>query len=191
MKRTKRAKLLVLLACCLLLTGCPPSGGYLLPQAQEDAQVKTIVYWQDTLSVTRHQVSIDVRGVWSVADSATSVILEVNNRNAAPVKIDFARCEMVNSDSGDKLTLRSLSDETQGESSPAFLSERTVVINGGQMRRFALEFKMSSEDGRSSVSRDVLGQGTELRIPVRLEDESATEVDFIIAFKYADYRYRS
>jgi hypothetical protein len=190
MKRTKRAKLLVLLACCLLLTGCPPSGGYLRPQAQEDAQVKTIVHWQDTLSITRHQVSIDVRGVWSVADSDTSVILEVNNRNAASVKIDFARCEMVNHDSKDKLTLRSLSDETQ-ERSPAFLSERTVVINGGQMRRFALEFKMSSEDGRSSVSRDVLGQATELRIPVMLEDEAATEVDFIIAFKYADYRYQS
>jgi hypothetical protein len=190
MKLKKRAKGVALLACCLLLTGCPPSMGYLRPEAQEGAEVKTIVYWQDTLSVTRHQVSIDVRGVWSVADSATSVILEVNNRNADSIKIDFDRCEMVNNDSKDKLTLRSLSDETK-EGSPSFLSERTVVVNGGQIRRFALEFKMMSEDGRSSVSRDVLGQTTELRMPVMLEDKATTQVDFIIAFKYADYRYQS
>jgi hypothetical protein len=190
MKRAKTAKMIVLLACCLLLTACPPSGGYLVPQGQAGAEVKTIVYSRDTLVVERNQLSVAARGVWSVADSDTSVILIVNNRNADSVVIDFDKCEMVNNESQDKLSLRSVSEET-AKNGPAFLSERTVIINGGQERQFNLEFKINSADGRSGVARNVLGETATLRIPVVLKGETTSQVDFIITFKYGDYRSQS
>lgn len=182
----KEAKLIALLACCLLLTACPPSGGELVPLAQEEgAELLTTNFRNDTVRVSREQVNIKARGVWSIADSNTSVILEISNANAEAVTVDFNRCGLVNSDSGEKLSLRSASDETAG-SGPTFLSDNVVTIGSQQERRFALEFKISSADASSSVMRNVLGQTVTLRIPVAVKAETPAKVEFVFTFKYAE-----
>jgi hypothetical protein len=198
MKRTKTAKILVLLACSLLLTACPPNGGDLLPLAQGDgAQLATTKFKDDTLRVTHGQVSVRGRGVWSVADSDTSVILEISNRKTEPFIVDLERCELFNDESKEKLVLRSVSEETSAKSGPTFLSDKVVRVDAGQERKFALEFKMVAADGRSSVSRNVLGQTVTLRLPVMLngetpaqvaKDERLAQLDFVLSFKYAEYQ---
>ena len=181
-KGAKALKLILLLVCCLLLTACPPAGGDLIPLALgEGAELFTTTFRNDTLRVRREQVSIKARGVWSIADSNTSVILDISNANSEAVTVDFNRCELVNSDSREKLSLLSISDETNGNG-PAFLSERIVSIGSQQEKRFALEFKISSADGRSSVPRNVLGQTVTLRVPVLMKEA----VDFVFTFKYAE-----
>lgn len=199
MKRIKTAKMIVfLLASCLLLTACPPDGGDLVPLAQgEGASLATTKFNDDTLAITQSRVRLAARGLWSVADSATSVILEIVNANPEPLIVDFARCELVNNESKEKLVLRSLSDET-AKSGPAFLAEKTLTINGGEEKKIALEFKLDPGNGRSSVSRNVLGQTITLRLPVMLkaeragggvdENERPAQVDFVLTFKYAGYQ---
>ncbi|HEV7858120.1 MAG TPA: hypothetical protein VGO91_05780 [Pyrinomonadaceae bacterium] len=196
MKRTNTAKILVLLACCLLLTACPPNGGDLVPVTQgEGAELSTTKFKDDTLRVTHEAVSVRGRGVWSVADSDTSVILEISNAKIEPVIVDLGRCELFNDESKEKLVLRSVSDETTAKGGPTFLSDKVIRIDGGQERKLALEFKMNSADGRSSVSRNVLGQTATLRLPVMLKgetpvqvdkDERPAQVDFVLTFKYAE-----
>lgn len=184
MKGAKTLKLILLLVCCLLVAACPPAGGDLFPQAQgEDAELFTTKFTNDTLRVTHEQLGIKARGVWSIADSNTSVILEISNANAEAVTVDFNRCELVNGDSHEKLSLLSVSDETNGNG-PAFLSDRIVAISGGQERRFALGFKIISADGRSNVTRNVLGQTVTLRVPVAIKGE----VDFVFTFKYGEHQ---
>jgi hypothetical protein len=186
MKGALTLKLILLLACCLLVTACPPTGGDLVPLAQgEGAELFTTKFRNDTLRVTRGQVSIKARGLWSIADSNTSVILEISNASAEAMTVDFNRCELVNSDSREKLSLLSVSDETNGNG-PAFLSDKIVMISGGQERRFALEFKIDSADASSSVPRNVLGQTVMLRVPVLMKGETPVEVDFVFTFKYAE-----
>lgn len=179
-------KLVALVACCLVLTACPPEGGELVPLAQEGAQLLTTKFSNDTISITREQVNIKAHGFWSIADSRTSVILDISNLNAEALMVDFNRFELQNSESKEKLTLRSVSDEA-GASGPAFLSERAVTIGSQQARRFALEFKINSADGSSaSVRRDVLGQTVILYIPLMLKGETPHGVDFVFTFKYAE-----
>src|SRR5215212_4485207 len=89
------ARALILLAGCLLLTACPPDGGDLVPVARGGgASLATKSFEGDTLSVTREGVTLSARGRWSVADAATSVILEASNANAEPAAIDFGRGEL-------------------------------------------------------------------------------------------------
>jgi hypothetical protein len=184
----KTFKLTLLFACCLLVTACPPAGGDLAPLAQgEGAELFTTKFTNDTLRVTHEQISIKARGLWSIADSDTSVILEISNANVEAVTVNFNRCELVNSDSREKLSLLSVSDETDGNG-PAFLSDRIVTISSKQERRFALEFKIISADSRSSVTRNVLGQTVALRVPVVMKGETPIEVDFVFTFKYAEHQ---
>jgi hypothetical protein len=70
-----------------------------------------------------------------------------------------------------------------------------LTIDGGQEKKLALEFKLNSPDGRSSVSRNVLGQTASLRLPVMMkgethsqveQDERPAQVDFVLTFKYAE-----
>src|ERR1700749_2325071 len=89
------ASALALLAGCLLLTACPPDGGDLVPLSSgEGASVATRSFEGDTFVVTREGVTLRARGRWSVADAATSVILDASNANAEPVMIDFGRGEL-------------------------------------------------------------------------------------------------
>ena len=84
--------LLVLLAGCLLLTACPPGGGDLVPLPRgEGASVTTESFEGDTLVVTREGLTLRARGRWSVADAATSVILDASNANAEPAVMEFGR----------------------------------------------------------------------------------------------------
>lgn len=186
--RTERARtLLCALACCLLLTACPPGGGDLMPLAGADgAELATDKVSDDTLRLTRAGVTVAARGRWSVADAATSVILDISNANASAVRVDFGRAELFNQQSGARTGLRSVSDETGG--GPHFLQERVVRIEGGQARRFALEFRLDADDGRAGAARDLRGQTTTLRLPVEVEAESPVRVDFALDFKYAEYR---
>lgn len=185
-KGAKTLKLILLLVCCLLVTACPSAGGDLVPLAQgEGAELFTTKFRNDTLRVWHGQVSIKARGLWSIADSNTSVILEISNANAEAVTIDFNRCELVNSDSREKLSLQSVSDETN-DNGPAFLSDKIVLIDGKQERRFALEFKIISADASSSVPRNVMGQTVMLKVPVLVKGETPVEVDFVFTFKYAE-----
>lgn len=184
----KAGALALLFAVCLLLTACPPEGGELVPQARGDgANLGTTQSEDDTLKVTREGVTLRARGHWSVADADTSVILEVGNTKTEAATIDFARSEMLNDVSKSRLSLRSVSRESVGGGEPAvFLPDKTAKVEGGQTAKFVLEFKMDSADGRSGVERDVLGQTVTLRVPVEIP--SATAVDFVFGFKYAERR---
>jgi hypothetical protein len=179
------ARVLVLLAGCLLLTACPPDGGDLVPLASGDgASVATTSFEGDTLVVTREGVTLRARGRWSVADAATSVILEASNANAEPVTIDFGRGKLYRPDidGGWPITLLSVARE-----SGAFLPEKRAEIGGGGSATFVLEFKMESRDGRSGVPRDVAGQTARLRLPVEVRPGATT--DFLFSFKYSERRW--
>lgn len=185
--RTRAPGLALVLAFCLLLTACPPEGGDLLPMAGgEGAALVKTRFEGDTLSISRGGVTLKARGRWSVADGATSVILEAANANAESVTIDFARCEMAG-DGGERWALRSVSDET-ANAGPAFLSERAVGVGGGQERRFALEFKINDEGGRGGVPRNVLGRTATLRVPVEVKSGPPARFDFAFSFKFAESR---
>src|SRR5205085_82788 len=66
---------------------------------------------------------------------------------------------------------------------------------GGREEKFVLEFKINSDDGRSGVPRNLLGQTMTLRLPVEIDSAKpsadsagASRVDFVFGFKYAEYR---
>ena len=184
----KASALAALLVACLLLTACPPDGGDLVPSAgQEGAALTTTKFEGDTLSFTRDGVTLKARGLWSVADGSTSVILDVANTNDVPAALDFARCEMVIKESGRRLALRSLSHETAA-GGPVFLADRLIQVDGGQSGRFVLEFDMGSEGGGSGEPRNLLGQTVTLRIPALVGGETSAPVDFVLVFKYAEYQ---
>ncbi|PYS82707.1 MAG: hypothetical protein DMF67_11875 [Acidobacteria bacterium] len=186
----KALALALLLAACVLLTACPPDGGDLVPLAgQEGAALATTKFEGDTLSLTRGGVTLKARGLWSVADGSTSVILEVANTNDVPASLDFGRCEVVIKESGQRLRLRSLSNEAAA-GGPVFLAERVVRIDGGQSGRFTLEFEISPEGGSSGATRNVLGQTVALRLPAEVERETRAPFDFVFVFKYAEYQRR-
>jgi hypothetical protein len=177
--------LVLTLVCGLLLTACyPPAGGDLAPIAGRDgATLLTTRFKDDTLNIAQSGVTMKARGRWSVADSSTSVILDVSNANAQAVTVDFGRAELTNNSSRQQLRLRSVSDE-RAAGGPSFLDERVLTIDGGQQKSFVLEFKVDSPDGRSGVARDVQGQTVTLRVPVRFQTEAAAQVDFILEFRY-------
>jgi hypothetical protein len=180
-----------LLAACLLLTACPPDGGDLVPVAgQEGAALSTTKFEGDTLSLTRGGVTLKARGLWSVADGSTSVILDVANANDVPAALDFARCEMVIKESGRRLALRSLSHETAA-GGPVFLADRLIKVDGGQSGRLVLEFEIPSEGEGSGTPRNLLGQSVTLRVPAEVERETPAPVDFVFVFKYAEYQRRA
>src|SRR5437868_2293957 len=190
----RAAALALLVACCALLTACPPEGGDLVPLAQgEGATLATSAFEGDTLAVTRAGLTLRARGHWSVPDGDTSVILEAVNSNAGAATIDLARGEMTTGD-GTRMSLRSVSLEA-GAGGPAFLSDKLAKVEGGREEKFVLEFKINSDDGRSGVPRNLLGQTVTLRLPVEIDSakpsaDNATpsRVDFVFGFKYAEYR---
>jgi hypothetical protein len=177
------ARAVVLLAGCVFLTACPPDGGDLVPLAPGGgASLATRSFEGDTLSVTRDGVTLGARGLWSVADAATSVILEVSNANAEPAAIDFGRAELSMDGGGGRMTLRSATREF-GDA-VAFLVDKRVELGGGESATFALEFKMDSGDGRSGVPRDVTGRIVTLRLPVEVRSGAARAADFVFGFEY-------
>jgi len=184
------ARVLLLLACCLLLTACPPEGGDLVPlPGGEGATVATGEFEGDTLVVTREGVTLRARGRWSVADAATSVILDASNANAEPAVIDFGRGELSREgEGGGRLALRSVARESGAGGAASFLEEKRAEVGGGASGTFVLEFKTDSEDGRSGVARDVTGQTVTLRLPV--EVRQGTTADFVFGFKYEERRPR-
>ena len=132
----RRAKSLALpllvLAGCLLLTACPPDGGDLVPLARgEGASVATKSFEGDTLVVTREGVTLRARGRWSVADAATSVILEASNANAEPAAVDFGRGELSRDGGAGRMTLRSVSRESGTGGAAVFLADKEAEIGGG------------------------------------------------------------
>ena len=190
----RAAALALLLACCALLTACPPDGGDLVPLAQgEGATLVTSDFDGDTLAVTHAGLTLRARGHWSVPDGDTSVILEAVNANAEAATIDFARGEMTTGD-GTRMSMRSVSRETGG-GGPVFLSDKAAKVEGGREEKFVLEFKINSDDGRSGVPRNLLGQTMTLRLPVEIDSAKpsvdsavASRVDFVFSFKYAEYQ---
>jgi hypothetical protein len=188
--KTTACALVLLLAACLLFTACPPDGGDLIPVSSgEGAGVATTGFEGDTLVVTREGVTLRARGRWSVADAATSVILDASNANAEPAAIDFGRGELSREgDGGGRMTLRSVARASGAGGAAAFLPDKRAEIGGGASSTFVLEFKVDSEDGRSGVIRDVTGQTVTLRLPV--EVGRGTAVDFVFGFKYAESRPR-
>ena len=184
------ARALALLACCLLLTACPPDGGDLVPvEPGEEASLATNGFEGDTLVVTREGVTLRARGGWSVADAATSVILDASNANAEPAVIDFGRGEMSRGgEGGGRMTLRSVARGSGSGGPASFLRDRRAEVAGGASTTFVLEFVSESGDDRSGVARDVTGQVVILRLPV--EVRKGTTTDFVFGFKYEGRRPR-
>lgn len=188
---TKTLRLALALHCALLLTACPPDGGDLVPLAGADGTERVTTRAEgDTLRVSRGGATMKARGVWSVADAATSVILEVSNANAEDVTIDFGRAEMTAGGQQQRLGLRSVSDESAPGGPADFLDDKRVTVGGRQDRTFALEFKIDSGDGRSGVPRDVSGQTATLRIPAEVKSATPARVEFVFDFKYAEHQRR-
>lgn len=182
------ARALLLLAGCLLLTACPPEGGDLVPLARgAGATVATTGFEGDTLVVTREGVTLRAHGRWSVADAATSVILDASNANAEPATIDFERGELSLEGVG-RMTLRSVARESGAGGSAVFLEEKRAEVGGGASHTFVLEYQVISEDGRSGVVRDVKGQTVTLRLPVEVGRGAAA--DFLFGFQCAERRPR-
>ena len=185
-RRAKRlACALVLLASCLLLTACPPDGGDLVPLARGDgASVATTSFDGDTLVITREGVTLRARGRWSVADGATSVILDVSNANTELVTIDFGRGKLwhYDIDGGWPIILRSVARE-----SGDFLPDKRAEIGGGGSATFVLEFMMESGEGHSGIPRNVAGRIAMLRLPVEVRPGATT--DFLFSFNYAERRW--
>jgi len=179
------ASALALLAGCLLLTACPPDGGDLVPVSPgEEATVATKGFEGDTLVVTREGVTLRARGGWSVADAATSVILDASNANAEPAVIDFGRGELSREgEGGGRLTLRSVARDSGAGGPTAFLPDKRAEVGGGASDTFVLEFK-----AESGVAGDLTGQTVTLRLPVEVGQGKTT--DFVFGFKYAERRPR-
>jgi hypothetical protein len=188
--RAKAARLLFALACCALLTACPPDGGDLVPLASREGQERvTNKFAGDTLRLSQRGVTMQARGRWSVADGATSVILEISNANAESLSMDFSRCEVL-TDGGERLTLRSAREE-RGAGATPFLQDNVAVIGGGQRATFALEFKVVADGGRAGVPREMLGRTLTLRLPVESKAEPPARLDFVFDFKCAEYQRRT
>jgi hypothetical protein len=191
----RRAKSLALalfvIAGCLLLTACPPDGGDLVPLARGDgASLATKSFEGDTFVVTREGVTLRARGRWSVADAATSVILEASNANAEPAAVDFGRGELSRDGGAGRMTLRSVTRESGAGGAVVFLQEKKAEVAAGGAATFVLEFKIDSEDGRSGVPRDVTGQTVTLRLPVELKAGRTSATEFVFVFEYAERRPR-
>lgn len=182
------ARALLLLAACALLTACPPDGGDLAPVSPgEGASVLSTDSEGDTLAVARGGVTLRARGRWSVADAATSVILDASNANAEPAAIDFGRGEL-SREGGGRMTLRSVSRESGAGGPTAFLEDKRAEVAGGASQTFVLEYKVGSGDGGSAVPGDVRGQAVTLRLPV--EVGRGTTSDFVFGFRYGERRPR-
>lgn len=181
----KAARALLLLAGCMLLTACPPEVGDLVPlPSGEGSSVATNEFEGDTLVVTREGVTLRARGRWSVANAATSVILDASNANAEPAAIDFGGGEL--SLEGGRLTLRSVARESGG--AVAFLPDKRAEVGGGDSKTFVIEYWILQEDGRPGVPRDMKGQTVTLRLPV--ETGRGAAADFIFVFRYDGRRPR-
>jgi hypothetical protein len=159
----------------------------MLPLAQDGAALESGWFENDTLRITREQVTLRARGHWSASDSHTSFNLEIQNARAEAIQIAFDNCELVNRDSREALSLRTVNED--GVNAPLAPDSRTVTIAGGQTKRYDLSFFIKPTDGRSSVTRDVFGQSVSLRVPVTSMAERAAPVDFLFDFKYVEYRY--
>jgi hypothetical protein len=182
------ARALALLAACLLLSACQPEGGDLVPLPPgEGATVATSEFEGDTLVVTREGVTLRARGRWSVADAATSVILDASNANAEPLVMDFGRGELSLEGEG-RETLRSVSRESGAGAPAAFLQDKRVEVGGATRNTFVLEYWIASGDGRFGVPHDVKGKTITLRLPV--EVRKGTTVDFVFGFSCEERRPR-
>ena len=184
------AGVLLLLAGCLLLTACPPEGGDLVPAPRgEGAAVVTTGLEGDTLVVTREGVTLRARGRWSVADAATSVILDASNANAEPAAIDFGRGGLSREgEGGGRMTLRSVARESGAGGAASFLGEKRAEVGGGASDTFVLEFMADPGDGRGGAAVDLTGQAVTLRLPVEVGEGKTT--DFVFGFKYEGRRPR-
>jgi hypothetical protein len=186
-RRGAAARAVLLLAACLLLTACPPDGGDLVPVARGGGAIATKSFEGDTLVVTRDGATLGARGLWSVADAATSVILEVSNANADTAVIDFGRAELSREGGGGRMTLRSVTRESGAGGAAVFLQDKRAEVAGGAASTFVLQFKVESEDGSSGVPRDLTGEVVTLRVPVVSKGAAA---EFVFGFEYAGRRPR-
>ena len=183
------ARAFALLAGCLLLTACQPEGGDLVPfPPGAGADVATKEFEGDTLVLMREGVTLRARGRWSVADAATSVILDASNANAEPAVIDFERGELSLEGSGGRMTLSSVARESGAGGAASFLGEKRAEVGGGASTTFVLEYKIVSEDGRFGVPREVKGKTVTLRLPV--EAGKGTTADFVFGFRCEERRPR-
>ncbi|MBV9928346.1 MAG: hypothetical protein JOZ96_25245 [Acidobacteria bacterium] len=181
------ARALALLAGCLLLAACQPEGGDLVPLPPgEGAALAATEFEGDTLVVTREGVTLRARGRWSVADAATSVILDVSNANAEPAAIDFGRGELsLEGEGGGRLTLRSAARES---GAGAFLPEKRAEVGGGASDKFVLEYWMPAGGGSFGVARDMKGHTVTLRLPVEVRKGAAA--DSVFGFRCEERRPR-
>ena len=177
---------LLLLAGCLLLFACQPEGGDLVPTTPvEGAGVATKEFEGDTLVVTRDGVTLRARGHWSVADAATSVILDVSNANAEPVAIDFGRGELSLEGEGG-MTLRSVASGSGAEA--AFLQDKRAEVGGGASNTFVLEYWIPAGGGSFGVPHEMKGHTVTLRLPV--EVRKGTAADLVFGFRCEERRPR-
>lgn len=182
------ARVLLLLAGCLLLAACQPEGGDLVPRSSgEGATVATKEFEGDTLVVTREGVTLRARGRWSVADAATSVILDASNANAEPAVIDFGRGELSLEGEG-RMTLRSVERESGAGGAPALLQDERVEVGGGAANTFVLEYWIASGGGRFGVTHEMKGHAVTLRLPV--EVRKGATADFVFVFGCEERRPR-
>jgi hypothetical protein len=188
-KSGRGVRLPALLLLCLLTTACPATGGDLLPLREGGAgELESASFKDDTLVVRRNQVALRARGSWSASDSGTVVTLEVINAGRSDAAIAFDNLEMMNKESREQLSLRSMA-EYKGGGPPAFMAERNVIVAAGQTKKYDLNFYVKPGDGRGSVSKNVLGQTVTLRVPVGLGGETTAPADFLFSFKYVEYQH--
>ena len=184
----KAARALLLLAGCLLLYACQPEGGDLVPLPPgEGATAADTEFGGDTLVVTREGVTVRARGRWSVADAATSVILDASNANAEPVAIDFGRGELSLEGEG-RATLRSVERESGSGGAPALLQDKRVEVGGGARNTFVLGYWLPAGGGRFGVPHEMEGRAVTLRLPV--EVRSGATADFVFGFRCEERRPR-
>lgn len=184
---TQSVRAALLFFCCLIMTGCPASGGDLLALESGDGELKSVYFKNDTLVVRRGDVAIAVRGDWSASDASTWLNLEISNAGTKAIVLSLDKFELVNLSSREPLTLRSLA-ELKDNGPATIIGERSITVQAGQTKKYFASFYVKPGGFVSSVSKDVEGQTVLLKLPVSVEGEATPLADFLFSFKYVEYQ---
>jgi len=168
---------LIVLIFFLLVLGCQPSGGDLIPIAGEGIEITTSRFENDTVMITDNGLTLKFYGSWGGGDGVVLRVL-VKNETGKTVKINFDNFLLENGKQK-RETVSSVIDKTNN----SVLTDKNVVIAAGERRAFRIRFPVPFGN---SLREDEAEQTLYFTLPVEIDTKTRIMREFKFVLRGID-----
>ncbi len=163
----------------LVVLGCQPAGGDLLPVADGATGTTTTRFENDTAQITMDGLSLKLSGEWT-ENGYVQLMLDLKNETGRDIKINFGDFRL--EDGKQKRVVAGIVNDKIRSSSP---SDKVVTVAAGERGVFGVEF--SSPFG-GSLPADEAEQMLYFILPVEINGTPKINQEIKVVFKAIDKR---